>query len=230
LLSHPPDPQSLSLLLSTPPLSDLPALLPSLTPPVSTALHTNALSLARIASPTTNPSYLHRTIPNLPVLYADLQRSVADSKAAVTKARLDASVTLTSLLQDHVTALSHLVRSLEAKHGVVARSLELRAAQVALDAQKAETDAISAKESVRKAVYSPDMVKALGNYEKHLRNAKMRLEQNVRDLKLELEGYGVGIEGEEGKERTMREIARVYREMSKQMDDAKADLERLGRS
>lgn len=58
----------------------------------------------------------------------------------------------------------------------------------------------------------------------------------------ELEGYGVDMggdadghaDGEErergvGKEKTMREMARVYREMGRQVDEVKADLERLGR-
>jgi len=165
----------------------------------------------------------------LPKFHADLVRTVADSKQALVKSRLDAAAALTTLMQSHVATLSHLVRSLEAKHGVVARSLELRAAGVALDAQKAEADAVTAKDGVRNVVYSTDVVKALGNYEAHLRDARMRLEQSVRDLKLELEGYGVGVEAGEGKERTMREMGRVYREMTKQMEDVKADLERLGR-
>jgi arylsulfatase A-like enzyme len=55
----------------------------------------------------------------------------------------------------------------------------------------------------------------------------MRSEERVRGLAAELQDYGVGVEGGESKEKKMREMARVYRDMIRQMDDAGKDLDRL---
>jgi hypothetical protein len=82
-------------------------------------------------------------------------------------------------------------------------------------------------------VYAPEAVAALGSYARHLRDGKARLGEAIRGLSAELKAYGVGVEGSEGdkgKERTMREMARVYRDMEKQIEDIKADLARLGKA
>ncbi|OLN86193.1 Uncharacterized protein CCHL11_04170 [Colletotrichum chlorophyti] len=219
---------SAAILLSNPPFTDFQSLLPNLGELVSSTLHASAVSLARIANPTTNPSFLHRTVPSLQTTYHNLEDDLRQAKYALAKERLRAAAGLTELLDKYAVALTLLVGALEAKHGVVARSLEFRAAATALEAQKAEADALAARDGVRKEVYSPEMVTALGNYAAHLKDAKMRLESTVVTLRAELEGYGVGIEGEEGKEKTMREMARIKRQLEKQLEDAVKDLERLG--
>lgn len=121
------------------------------------------------------------------------------------------------------------MRALEAKHGVIARSLELRASEVGLQAQRNEVDAHQRLHSVRGEVYTPEMVAALKNYAVHLRDAKTRGEERIRGLYAELGEYGVGVEGGESKEKKMREMSRVYREMGRQMDDVQGDLDRLQR-
>lgn len=224
--SDPLPAESAAILLSSPPFTEFQSLLPQLGDLVSSTLHGSAVSLARIASPTTNPSFLHRTVPGLNTTYHKLETDVREAKHALARERLRAAADLTGLLDKHAAALTLLVRALEAKHGLVARSLEFRAAETGLEAQKAEAEAVAAREGVRREVYSPEMVAALGNYEAHLRDARMRVESTVSDLRAELEGYGVGV-GDEGKERTMREIARKYRELERERDEARRDLERL---
>ncbi|KAF3800695.1 hypothetical protein GCG54_00003594 [Colletotrichum gloeosporioides] len=228
----PLDPASAAILLSNPPFSQLQSLLPQLGELVSSTLHTSAVSLARIANPSTNPSFLHRTVPGLNATYAKLETDVAAARHALASERLRAAAALTELLDTHAGALTLLVRALEAKHGLVARSLEMRAAETGLEAQRARAEAEVAREGVVREVYSPEMVAALGNYEAHLRDARIRLEGTVANLKAELEGYGVGEEGrgDGGKERTMREIARKYRELERERDEAMRDLERLGKA
>ncbi|KAF9878457.1 hypothetical protein CkaCkLH20_03949 [Colletotrichum karsti] len=223
---EPLSPESATILLSNPPFTELQSLLPQLGELVSSTLHTSAVSLARIANPTTNPSFLHRTVPGLNATYHKLESDVREAKYALARERLRAAASLTGLLDKHAGALTLLVRALEAKHGLVARSLEFRAAETALEAQRAEAEVVAAREGVRREVYSPEMVSALTNYEAHLRDARMRLESTVSTLRAELEGYGVGV-GDEGKERTMREIARKYRELERERDEARRDLERL---
>lgn len=157
----------------------------------------------------------------------------------MTTARLKAATVLTSLLQSHAAVLGQLIRILEAKHGPIARSLEFRATEVMLAAQRQETEAETALWQARRDVYTPEVARALGNYMGHLRDARGRLGEAIRNLRAELEAYGV--EGNSGqgqdegrgrktKEKTMREMARVYKEMGRQVDEVKADLERLGRA
>lgn len=86
---------------------------------------------------------------------------------------------------------------------------------------------------VKEQVYTPDAIRALERYAEHLRDAKYRVGEDIRGLRGMLGCYGVDEEegrGDEGKERVMREMARVYREMGQQMEEIRGDLERLGRA
>ncbi|KAI5456296.1 hypothetical protein BGZ63DRAFT_366905 [Mariannaea sp. PMI_226] len=224
----PPLPQdSLELLFSHPPLSDIESLLPAIAPLIASALRSSALSLARISHPSTNPSYLHRHIAALPQTLTALRADLDAAQSALIADRLRALTALTTLLHASTQALAHLVRTLEAKHGVVARSLELRATEVGLQAERHDADTAIAAAAVRRDVYTLDAVMALKNYAAHLRDAKMRIEERIRGLKTELSEYGVGVDGGETKQKMMKEMSRVYREMGRQMEDVKGDLERL---
>lgn len=125
--------------------------------------------------------------------------------------------------------LASLIRCLEAKHGPVARSVELDAASIALQAQRLETDGQSALWALRKEIYSPEAVAALRRYAAHLKDAKTRADERLKGLAAELGEYGVGVQGGEDKEKLMREMARVHRQMAKEIKDAKVDLDRLRR-
>lgn len=150
---------------------------------------------------------------------------------------------MTAFLSQNAIALSHLLRSLESKHGPIARSLEFRATEMVLKAQRQEQEIQITLWQARRDVYSTGTTRALGNYMMHLRDGKGRLREGVRNLTSELVGYGVDLDGddglprhgggvgrekEKGKERTMREMARVYHEMGRQVDEVRGDLERLG--
>jgi hypothetical protein len=233
------------ILLTNPPLSSLPSLLPHLTPLVSASLRSSAVQLARLAQPSTNPSYIHRAISSLPTHVATLSTRVAAQQLELSKSRLAATTALLSLLAIRAQTLGLLVRALEAKHGVVARSLEGQAAEAGLAAQRQETEAQSALVAATRDTYTPEAVGALGNYARHLRDARIRVGESIRNLRTELAEYGVDAAGDDengdeagtgagrvepGKGRTMREMARVYREMGRQVDEVRADLERLGKA
>lgn len=221
---------SLRLLLASPPLVDLDALLPQLGPVISSSLHTSALTLARLAHPSTNPSYLHRQIPSLPDrITAHLLRPQTTQRTSLSLARLQTLSSLLTLLTSHSQTLTVLVRLLEQKHTLVSRNLTLQASAASLASQRTEVDAEQALWTIRREVYDREAVQALRNYGAHLRDARVRAEERVRGLKAELAEYGVGVEGAEAKERTMREMARVWQQMGRQMSDAKGDLDRLQR-
>lgn len=224
----PPLPQdSTALLLSSPPLSELESLLPELATLLSSHLRSMALNLARITHASTNPSYLHRHIPTLAAGFASLAKEEGDAQRALVGARLATLGTLLEVLDVYGTGLTHIIRALEAKHGVVARSVDLQASQTALQAQHTQVNVETALHEGRSDIYTSQAQTALKNYASHVRDARIRTEERVKGLTAELGEYGVGVDG--SKERKMREMARVYREMGRKMDDAKGDLERLER-
>lgn len=169
-----------------------------------------------------------------------MQATLAAHKAALSTGRLAASSALQPLLGAESDILTHLLRALEAKHSTVARSLELRAAEVALDAQRALATAEAVRAKAAEAVYTPQAQQALRNYSEHLRGAKGRVAEAILVARERLVAYGVIVDGTEAaagdeaqdraQERTMREMAKVHREMSRQLKEAKGDLGRLGRT
>lgn len=81
-----------------------------------------------------------------------------------------------------------------------------------------------------KMVYNPQVVEALGRYKENLRDAKDRMMDRKKQAERVLLGYGIGRREEEGgkeKEKVMKEIARVYGELNKEVRDVGRDVERL---
>lgn len=225
-------PESVSLLLSSPPFTSLDTLMPDLASLVSSNLQSSAVQLARAANPSTNASFLHRHIPSIPVHINTLSTAASQQAAALADARLATANALINLLNKHSQALSQLIHSLEAKHGGVARSLELRGAEVALEAQRGEIEAESALWAVRRDVYAPEVREALRNYAEHVKDGQRRLKDAVRAATMELSEYGVNTEGKEHggdatKERRFKEIARAHRDVRRQINETKRDLNRL---
>ncbi|KAK4174607.1 hypothetical protein QBC36DRAFT_302676 [Triangularia setosa] len=217
----------LPLLLSNPPFSLLPTHLPLLSSFLSQSLHTTALTLTRLGQPTTNPSFLHRSISSLPAFTSTQLETLQHKKYSLLRSRLSLAAAVSSLLDQQAYILRKLTRSLEAKHGPISRSLEYSAAETALVAQKQELEIRSVGRAARKEVYSPEVVTALGNYARHLRDAKGRLGERIKGLEVELGEYYCRRDGERDKERKMKEMARVYVDMGRQLEEVRKDLERL---
>ncbi|KAL6879600.1 hypothetical protein HDV57DRAFT_114081 [Trichoderma longibrachiatum] len=224
---------SLTLLLSSPPLSSFEALLPDLADLVACNLHASALGLARIAHPAVNPSYLHRHVASLPKDFAALGANLATAEEILNAARVRAVASLTKLLGILSECLTCLVRTLEAKHGVIARSLELRASDVSLEAQRAEKLAEQALWRLRREVYTPESAVALQRYGAHLKDANERIAERARRLQDELDAndgrssrgdlqhddeHDVDVEGR-------GPVA--YADGGKRVDDAQRDINRL---
>ncbi|KAK8040196.1 hypothetical protein PG993_008607 [Apiospora rasikravindrae] len=234
--------QTLRLLLSTPPFSQFPQHLASLTALLSTHLTTQAVALTRVLHPTTNASFLHRHTVNLPVTTSDLVAKLDTTRRELTDARLQTTTTLLSHLGQYARALAILVRALEAKHGPAAHSTALRSQRACLEAALWAASLRLLLVETKGRVYPQGSGGALRNYRRHLRDAQMRLEDASRVRERELEDYGVlvrpGKEEEDSddenemstKERRMREMARIWREMEGRLVEIQADLDRLGKS
>ncbi|KAK3396890.1 hypothetical protein B0T20DRAFT_470512 [Sordaria brevicollis] len=246
-----PDPpldlESLTLLLTSPPISQLPILLPYLSPLLSATLHSHATHLCNLARlshpsittslPSTTPT--NRLLTQLPTKISTLVSSTLPQlHSHLLKSRLATAEQLRSLLSSYTTAISQLIKTLEAKHGPIARSLEFKASETSLLAQKSQLEAELSLLGVKKEVYTPEVRKALQNCGEWMANEKRRVEGEIERGRGLLRGYGVGVgvgEGDEGdregdreKEKVMREIARVYGEMEREVDVVRRDLERLG--
>ncbi|KAK4656377.1 hypothetical protein QC762_311300 [Podospora pseudocomata] len=226
--SSPIPPPQLPLLLSSPPFSLLPSHVPLLSSFLSQTLHTSALTLARLSQPNTNPSFLHRSIPSLPAFTLTQLETLHHKKYSLLRSRLSLAVSVSNLLDQQILILSKLIRSLEAKHGPISRWLEYSASERALVAQKQELEIKSVSRALKKEVYSPEVATALGNYSRHLRDAKSRLEERIKGLEGQLgEYHHQDASTEREKTRKMREMARVYADMGRQLDEVRKDLERL---
>ncbi|KAI1343651.1 hypothetical protein F5Y15DRAFT_426248 [Xylariaceae sp. FL0016] len=223
-------PADLLLLLSNPPFSNLEALFPQLVAAVSARLISQATALARVLSPNTNSSYIHRQIPSLPSIATSLQSHLQSQKQALSSARLRATHTLTSHLSAQTDLLARLLRLLDTKHGPAARSAVLRAQHGALSARTLALASEALLWDARATVYPLEARRALGHYQRHLRDATMRLGDGIRVREAELRDYGVRAdpsEGDRDKERTMREMGRVWREMEGRLREVRGDLDRL---
>ncbi|KAI0145318.1 hypothetical protein GGR57DRAFT_480888 [Xylariaceae sp. FL1272] len=237
-------PSAAHSLLSSPPFTNIQTLFPSLLDLVSARLSVQATALARVLSPTTNASFIHRIIPSLPSLASDLITSLADTKLQLSRARLAATASFTAYLQQNTDALSSLINILESKHGPAATSACLRASDAQLAAQTWALAAEALLCETRHLVYPPQAQAALANYRRHLRDAGQRLEDKARVREAELADYGVVVDGDKAdgeqrrerrktlmadpqKERTMRELARVWKEMETRLGEIQGDLRRL---
>ncbi|KAI0846505.1 hypothetical protein F5Y00DRAFT_264507 [Daldinia vernicosa] len=225
---------ALTLLLSRPPFSDLPSLFPLLTATISSTLFRQANSLARVLNPHTNPSYIHRSVPAIASTTTALLSTISSSALALSLARQRAAYDLTTHLARYAAILAQLIRVLESKHGPAARSAELRAEEANLSVRVWALAAEALLWDTRRAVYPPEARRALTNYKRHLGDARMRLADTLRVRQAELQDYGVMLaeKGKRGgeqsnKERTMREMARVWREMESRLNEVKGDLDRL---
>lgn len=224
---QPVDPGVADLILSSPPFTDIRALLPGLGKSISASLQASVLNIARIVHPSTNPSFLHRHISSLPSDLSSPCKDLLEAQTTLLRKRLEVQVLLTDLLHIFTDSLAMLIQSLETKHGLALRNLELRALSISLDAQQVEVDAKATLTRLTKEMYSPETIAALENYSSHLRDAQVRAAERVRCVQAELAGYGVGTNANAAREQTMRDLAQKYRETENHVEEVKRDLDRL---
>ncbi|KAI1361402.1 hypothetical protein F5Y08DRAFT_19628 [Xylaria arbuscula] len=248
-------PSSVSLLLTSPPFTSIQTLFPQILALVSSRLASDAKDLARVLSPSTNPSYIHRAIPSLPNISSTLVSELSSSKSSLSRARLAATASLTRYQAQHTKALKLLIHALEAKHDLVSSASESRALQASHAASSWAIAAEALLWETRHKTYPPEARAALLHYRQHLQDAGRRLEDGSRVREAELADYGVDVDRrrdsvslggggsgggdqpratrrrrgtvDENKERTMREMARVWREMETRLREINGDLNRL---
>jgi hypothetical protein len=231
LSSAPLPPSSKKLLEATTQWTSLPSHLPQIGSLLSSHLQTQALALARILTPTTNPSYLHRSIPKLHDSIKTLQSEITTKKRDLAIRRAGLVSKTTTLLGLYHLATTLVILILEQSvHGSVSRNVKAHAELLSLTAQSLNLQVKEKALRGEKMVYTEPVKSALHEYVRNLRDGRERLRERRKEAERVLWGYGVGRTEEEGgveKERVMREIARVYGEMVKEVREVGRDVERL---
>jgi hypothetical protein len=218
---------SQKLLDSTTTWTSLPVHLPKIATLLSAHLHAQALALARVHSPSTNASYLHRSIPKLVPAVQSSQLSIQEKKTNLAQRRGELVSKTTTLLSLYHLATTLTILHLEqTKHGILSRHIRSKTDLLALTAKITEYEAREKATRGERLVYTEEVKSALGEYMRNLRDGRERLKEKKATAQRVLWGYGVGRE-DSGKERTMREIARVYDEMIIEVKDVGRDVERL---
>ncbi|KAH7407349.1 hypothetical protein BKA64DRAFT_705757 [Cadophora sp. MPI-SDFR-AT-0126] len=217
-------------LTSTTLWSSLPSHLPRISSLLSSHLQTQALSLCRLLSPSTNPSFLHRHIPKLHPSITDLQLSIKQRRSELAKRRGNLVSHTTTLLTLHHLATALVIRILEqSTHGSLSRYIKSKSEYLSLRASQLLYETQTKKEKGERIVYTDEVRAALENYVRELRVGRERGRERRAQAERVLWGYGVGRgEGEGGeKEKVLREIARVYGELMREIESVGRDVERL---
>jgi hypothetical protein len=137
----------------------------------------------------------------------------------------------TTLLGIYHLATVLIIQILEQnKHGSIARHIKTKTEYLSLSAQQIALEVKEKKVRGERMVYTDEVKGALGSYMDNLRSGRERLSERRREAERALWGYGVGRQedgGTAGKEKMMREIARVYGELGKEVREVGRDIERL---
>ena len=111
----------------------------------------------------------------------------------------------------------------------MARHVKTKAEYLSLGARQAELEVREKAARAERLVYTRDVVDALQNYMRNLKDGQDRLKERERDARRVLWGYGVGrVEGGgEEKEKIMKEIGRVYGSLIREVREVGRDVEKL---
>ncbi|PYH96231.1 zf-CSL-domain-containing protein [Aspergillus ellipticus CBS 707.79] len=142
-------------------------------------------------------------------------------------ARTQMATLAAEVLANRAALLERTVMLLErAKHGALARATKAQAEHLAIVAQGVEGKLNVMKLDILATIHTPEVVAALGRYNRHLRDTRERLEER-RVLALEeLKGYE-DVDTGGGNSRTtraqsepMKEIARRYGSLIRDIEDS----------
>jgi len=183
-------------LQSTPLFSALPTHLPQISALISTHLQTLSLHLVRLTSPSTNPSYLHRQIPSLPLHASTLLSTITKQRHSLALQRTTLTTLVLHLLTQYHVLTKTIIHILEqSKHGLISRHTQCKTEFLTLRAKEV---ALKGKEKVERAegmVYTEKVKDALAVYLNELRGARERWGERGREARRVLLGYGVGRRG-----------------------------------
>lgn len=150
-------------------------------------------------------------------------------------ARREMAATAAALLAVQTLVLERMVVILErAKHGALARATKAKAEHLATVSQGIEGKLEVTKLEIAAMLYTPETLAALGRYQSHLQDARMKLDDRRNLARKELSRYGDVEESEELSDRgvsdggTLVEIARRYGNLLREVEMVKMEIARIG--
>ncbi|KAI9888666.1 MAG: hypothetical protein M1814_006563 [Vezdaea aestivalis] len=157
----------------------------------------------------------------LPKALVEVQQSLVKDTNQLLGSRLALLATVQNILSIHADMLTAAMHHVETMKQTFNAELRARAQHLATVAEGMTLKLQIMSSDAMQAMYDEAAVSALRNYEQHLLDTKMRMEQRERAA---IERLGLYEEG--GKE--MRGIAENYAALVKTMDSTKKDIHRLG--
>ncbi|KAI9783039.1 MAG: hypothetical protein M1835_003887 [Candelina submexicana] len=191
----------------------------------SISLHLSevAFQLMRAAYPheTKDPT-LRSLLNTCPQQIALRRKQLYEAQEKVAAERLYLAATACIVLETQKDLMEAIIRVLEqTKYGSIARGTKAHADHLAIVAESMEAKLRVMKHETIAEVYSPSVRSALANYEEHLHDTMMRLQQQGKTANESLARYHrVGPE--------MDEIAAKYNCILKETEAVKGDIRRLG--
>lgn len=158
-------------------------------------------------------------------------RSVGEQRGEVAERRVGLVGKTNTLLSLHHLGTTLCILLLEqTKHGLLSRHLKARTEALSLTAQQLSCEAREKRAKGERAVYTEEVKSALFEYMRTLRDGRERLRERKGQAEKVLWGYGIGRgEGENGngKEKVMKEIAKAYKELQRDISEVSRDVGRL---
>ncbi|EAW25066.1 uncharacterized protein NFIA_105540 [Aspergillus fischeri NRRL 181] len=201
--------------------------------------HTSTLPTRTRVRTNRNQSKAKPQAPLASQLRERLQNLRQIQLAQIPAARARMAITAAKVLETRAEILKHTVVLLErVKHGALSRATKAKAEHLALVAQGVEAKLSIIKLDTAATLYTPEVVTALDRYRQHLRESRQRLEEKQRKVLEELKGYE-GVDSTEAHEPSarsnkehfesgpMREIARRYGSLVKEIEAVKLEIQRL---
>ncbi|KAJ5160823.1 uncharacterized protein N7482_007827 [Penicillium canariense] len=163
----------------------------------------------------------------------------ATQLSSLPAARREMAAVAAEVMSVRATIIERMVVILErAKHGVLARATRARAEHLATVAQGIEGKVEVAKLEIAATLYTPETLAALSRYREHLRDTRVRLDEQKALAIEELEQYGdaevsgtavVGTDRVSDKDGgTLAEIARQYGRLVRDVEAVRMEIARLG--
>ncbi|EAU35813.1 conserved hypothetical protein [Aspergillus terreus NIH2624] len=226
--------------------SDLPLLMPPFSRILSSLTHDlRLIADAGIATSNNAPSTetsrprqrsrqsMAKFAPQVPLssqLRERIQRLRQTQLSDLPAARARMAATAAEVLAMRTAVLERMVTLLErAKHGALARATKAKAEHLAMVAQGVEGKLSVMQLEISNALHTPEVTTALGRYREHLQHVRARLEERRVKAQEELDAYAAADSDASRRVGSgpVREIARRYGALLKEMEDVRMEIQRL---
>ncbi|KAI5855983.1 hypothetical protein BZA05DRAFT_390248 [Tricharina praecox] len=187
---------------------------------VSTSLHKSTLEIARIAYPSENPRTLEQKIDSIPAETALRFNALQKARTALSQKQLALAALCCEILDEYKATTTRLLALLNQKETAITKALTARAEHLTFVAESMSLKLSVLRNQALAAIYDPEALNALENYQHHLRDTSTRLIARQRVAEEELRKYNSA-----GSD--MRGLVERYGQIMRSMEAVSKDIKRL---